>query len=171
MSIQGRLTKLSWSSQSPSCKREGFVSCLGKALVLSPREPWPSSKAGEKRHFCLETHTRWVTMTVPTRAGLFGNTTVHIPHLLQGFNNDITCLQHSLFLFISPEKTKLGLFQRAQAKIFRSSVSLILSPKLFPLLSSVAPPFSICRDKRENSIATGLHPGTEENEARQTTEK
>lgn len=131
---------------------------LAAKLVRNAISVWRTTLAGSPRQS-------------PTRAGLFGNTTVHIPHILQGFNNDITCLQHSLFLFISPEKTKLGLFQRAQAEIFRSSVSLILSPKLFPLLSSVAPPFSICRDKRENSIATGLHPGTEENEARQTTEK
>lgn len=55
---------------------------------------------------------------------------------------------HSLFLFISPEKTKLGLFQRAHLKYILKQ-HLTLPPKLFPLLSTAAPLFPFVETKEK----------------------
>lgn len=96
----------------------------------------------------------WVTMTILKHAVLFWNTTVHTSHTLQEFNNGKNLLEHRLFLFISPENTNLWLSQKTKVKIFQRNISLILSPAAFNSLS-----LSIRRDKRENSVTTGLGPG------------
>lgn len=83
----------------------------------------------------------WVTMTILKHAVLFWNTTVHISRTLQEFNNGKNLLEHSLFLFISPENTNLWLSQKTKVKIFQRNISLILSPEFFSLLPSIPFPF------------------------------
>lgn len=153
MSIQLRLTVLSWNIQSVLGKREWFAlhfqrtaSVLFACAVMAsavklvgnfiPLFPWRSCAF-------------WVTMTIPKHVVLFWNTTVHISHTLQGFNNGKNLLKHSLFPSISPENTKLWLFQRTKAKIFQRKVSLILSPRFFSLLPSIPPPFLFVETKEK----------------------
>ena len=66
---------------------------------------------------------------------------MHISRTLQEFNNGKNLLEHSLFLFISPENTNLWLSQKTKVKIFQRNISLILSPEFFSLLPSIPFPF------------------------------
>lgn len=127
------------SLRSPSVYSHGLSSKAGRSFI--PLIPWRS-------------YAFWVTMTILKHAVLFWNTTVHTSHTLQEFNNGKNLLEHRLFLFISPENTNLWLSQKTKVKIFQRNISLILSPAAFNSLS-----LSIRRDKRENSVTTGLGPG------------
>ena len=101
----------------------------------------------------------WVTMTILKHAVLFWNTTVHTSHTLQEFNNSKKPLRAQSVSFHFPWKYQTLVVPENQGENIPKKY---LTHPLFWVLFSAAfnsHSLSICRDKRENSVTTGLGPG------------
>lgn len=134
--------------QSPSGKREGSVPRLEK----QPRfcfhaRPWPQQRGLWQRHFCLEQPCPLGHHDGLQTCSCTSNTAVHIPPMLQGFDNDKHLLASQSVSFIPLRTANCG---RRGAP--GSLSSLLPASSLCCLL---LPSPSLPRDKRETSVATG----------------
>lgn len=101
-----------------------------------------SSKAGRKLHSPSPWRNiaPWVTMTIPKRAALFWNTTVHSPHRSWGFNNDKNLPIAVCFLSFPLKIPNSGCYREPKLKYSKACLGCPFS-QVFSSAAFICPPF------------------------------
>lgn len=145
MPIQGRLTRLSWNSQSPKGKRgicflswESFGSVSTRAMAWQPSW-WEMPFLSGQPH-SLDLHDS------PPDAKVYFRTQP-CTILIHGFKTIKTCLCIVCFSSFPLKRSNLDCSREPTWNIPKQH--LTLPPKLFPLLSSAAPLFPFVETKEK----------------------